>query len=384
MSLHASVISSSASSSTSLTSLFLPHFHPPHPSHHENSALKTCGTEKETCERELKKLLERREGLKGDKEKMEEKERLKEQAEVLGKCYKWIVFRRDQKQAVKLRDEKNAKEKELEAAGVTVRPYTERAEKFRGLMKSADVFVKDGQALWSKARAKIDACSGKVEPASDAVHEAAAGVDAIEQRRAVKEKERSRVQTELQKTLNLPPVNVDEMKEQIAELTHAVREAKKAQDDKGRVVGRLKQDFGEVNKEVYETEQRKKNEEKQENQRLSRLRNARHLASNARTACEVHEWVQKNGGLFSGRVYGPVILEMSVDDRAVAAMVESQCTRDAQLTFVVENDEDKRVLLNEWKEKRGRKIVIQSLRKCLFLGGREGQGVCVCVCVCMC
>lgn len=303
---------------------------------------------------------------------MEEKERLKEKAEVLGKCYKWIVFRRDQKQAVKLRDEKTAKEKELEAAGVSVRPYAERAEKFRGLMNSADVLVKDGQVLWNKARAKIDAYGGKVEPASDALQDAAGAVDAIEQRRAAKEKERGRVQAELQKTLNLPPVNVEEMKEKIAGLTQAGREAKKTQEEKGRVVGRLKQDLGEVKKEVYETEQRKRNEEKQENQRLNRLKNARHLG-NTRTACEVHEWIQRNAGLFSAKVYGPVILEMSVEDRAVAAMVEQQCTTWAQMTFVVENDEDKKVLLDEWKTKRKCKIVVQTLRKCFFrVGEREG------------
>lgn len=303
---------------------------------------------------------------------MEEKERLKAKAGTLKKCYSWMVFRRDQRQAAKLRDDKLAKEQELEAAGVTVQPYTTRAEKFRGLVESAAVLVKDGQALWKKGRAKIDACSGKVEPASDALQDAGAGVEELEQRRALKEKERIKVQAELQKTLDMPPANVEEMKDSIAKLTQLGRDAKRTQEDKGRVVGRLKQDMHDVNKEIYETEQRKKNEERQENQRLNRLRHSRHLGPNARTACEVHEWVQRNGGLFLGRVYGPLILEMSVEDRAVAAMVEQQCTPYTQLTFVVENDEDKKILVDEWKTKRKAKIVVQQLRKWSF--GGEGGG----------
>jgi len=341
----------------------------------QNSALKTCDTEKETCEKELKKLLERREGLRGDKDKMEEKERLKAKAETLKKCYSWMVFRRDQLQAKKLRDEKQAKEHELEAAGVTIQPYTTRAEGFRALVESAGILVKDGQALWKKGRAKIDACCGNVEPASDALQDAGAAVEELEQRRAFKEKERSKVQAELQEALALPSVNVEEMKDSIAKLTRLGRDAKRTQDDKGRVVGRLKQDMNDVNKEIYDLEQRKKNEERQENQRLNRLKHSRHLGPNARTACEVREWVHWNGGRFSGRVYGPLILEMSVEDRAVAAMVEQQCTPSTQLTFVVENDEDKKTLVDEWKTNRKAKIVVQQLRKWFWgEGGGSDKG----------
>jgi len=301
---------------------------------------------------------------------MEEKEPLKARAETLEKSHRWMAFRRDQKQALKLRGDKQAKEQELEAAGVTVRPYTERAEKFRGLIKSTAVVVRDGQALWDKGRAKLEACAAKVEPASDDVRNAVMAVEAIEQRRAQKEKERVKVQTELQRALNLPPVNVEELKGKISKVTQLGREAKRAQDDKARVVGRLKQDLHEASKEVYEAEQKKNNEEKQENQRFMRLRNARFFPG-ARAACELHEWVQRNGGLFTAMVYGPLILEMSVEDGGVAAMVEAQCVKHALLTFAVENDEDRRVLFEEVK-RRNAKITIQQLRK--YFWGKGGGG----------
>ena len=107
------------------------------------------------------------------------------------------------------------------------------------------------------------------------------------------------------------------------------------------------------------------------------LRNSR--LSGAQTACEAHEWVKRNGGLFTGRVYGPLILEMSVEDEAVAAMVEHHCPKYTQLAFVAENDHDKDILINKWKHKR---ITVQGLRKCLGVLVREGRerGGCIFSC----
>jgi len=337
-----------------------------------NSALKRCDAQKETCEKELKKLLERREGLRGDREKMKEKERLKAKAETLGKCYKWVVFNRDREHIIQLKADTRAKEQELAAAGLTVQPYTQRAEQFQELMRSSDEVVRGGQAAWSKARGRLDACSKRVEPANDEVRGKVAAVEVIENRRADKERERSKVQAELQRTLDLPPVNVEELKNEMAKVLQSAREAKRIQEAKQRVVGRLKQDMNEANREVYEKEQRMKREEKQEIKRLNCLRNSRLFG--ARTACEAHEWVQRNGGLFTGRVYGPLILEMSVEDERVAAMVEAQCGPSTQLTYVVENDHDKKVLMDEWKDRRNAKFTVQGLRKWLGVLVREGRG----------
>jgi hypothetical protein len=344
----------------------------------KNSALRTCDTQKETCEKELKKLLERREGLRGDKEKMEEKERLNAKAETLGKCLKWLLFRRDRENAIELKADKEAKEKELAAAGLTVQPYTVRKKQFDDLVESSGVGVRNGQTEWNRGRGKLDARSKRVELNGDEFRGLVAEVEEIEHKRAQKEKKRSEVQAELQKTLNLPPVNVEELKNEMARVLQLAREAKKIQDEKQRMVGRLKQDLSEANREIYETEQRMQREERQENQRLNRLRIARHLGPGARTACAVHEWLQKNGGLFTGRVYGPLILEMSVEDAAVAAMVEAQCGNYTQLTFVVENKLDKEILMNEWKIRRNAKIVVQELRKCFegWVGGERVEGGC--------
>jgi len=238
---------------------------------------------------------------------MEEKERLKAKAETLGKCYKWVVFNRDREHIIQLKADTRAKEQELAAAGLTVQPYTQRAGQIRELMRSSDEVVRGGQAAWSKARGRLDACSKWVEPANDEDRGKVAAVEEIENRRADKERERSKVQAELQRTLDLPPVNVEELKNEMAKVLQSAREAKRIQEEKQRVVGRLKQDMNEANREMYEREQRMRREEKQENQRLNCLRNSRLFG--ARTACEAHEWVQRNGGLFTGRVSGPLILE---------------------------------------------------------------------------
>jgi len=333
-------------------------------------ALKTCDVKREACEKELKRLVERREGLRGDKEKMEEKDRLKQRADALNKCYKWISFRKNQKMAIQLRAEKQEKEAELEAAGVSMTPFTSRSEGLRALGQNRDAAVAEGGALWKKSRAKVARAEGKVEAASDLVMTRSAEAEALEQKRGELERSRAKSQLDLSQALEAGAVDVSALKEEISSLVGRMRDAKRAQEESARVAHALRRDLVEVNREVYDSEQRLQAMTNKESQRFNRLRSSR--MPNARTACEVRAWLEHNRGKFTGRVFGPLILEVSVEDEGIAAIVEQQCLPHVQLTFVVENDHDQKLLLSEWKEGRRANIVVQQLRKFGWDTGQNG------------
>lgn len=76
-------------------------------------------------------------------------------------------------------------------------------------------------------------------------------------------------------------------------------------------------------RELQELQQGLKRLQDQDRRRFEAFKNAQFIRG-AREACEIRRWVEENRGDFSGRVYGPVALEISIKDRDMAAAVEQQ------------------------------------------------------------
>lgn len=97
---------------------------------------------------------------------------------------------------------------------------------------------------------------------------------------------------------------------------------RKVQDEKTRLVQSEEREVNDLNADVEDLKRGLAELQNEGNQRLEAFQ--RSGLPYARDAVEVYHWIQKNREKFEGRVFGPLALEVSVDDPVTAAMVEAQ------------------------------------------------------------
>ncbi len=331
--------------------------------------MKTCDRDKDQCQDELERLETQRASMQGAVQDMEDRQKTQVRADTLEKCLRWLIFRADQNQARDLKEEKQLVEAQHTAAQATLQPYTQRAERFRGLVKASQKALKDTEAPWTKARDKTAKCGSKIEDTNDELNAKVADLEAMDQIRRNKQRDRDRYQLKLDQLLNAPPVNVEELKQQVAEVNRKVRQAHTTHENKRQEVDGLKRELRDSRMELEQSEKQLADMKNQESQRYRRFRSAR--ISYGRDACEAYEWVQKNKANFQGRVFGPIALEISLEGvapgekhaKAMAAMVELHLPQHMMTSFVVENDHDKNMLIHEFIETRKKKITVQRLHE---------------------
>lgn len=120
-------------------------------------------------------------------------------------------------------------------------------------------------------------------------------------------------------------VQVDKCKEEMTQLKAQQREVKNAKDMITSHATQAKDRADELDQQMRLSRDKLTQLKDHKRQRLERFRNAQ--MRGARDACEIKEWLEHNRDRFTGRVYGPVALEIKVKDPKVAAAVETQISQ---------------------------------------------------------
>ena len=361
-----------------------------------------------TAKSELGKKEQQLANLARSKEQLENREKLLAKASVFDKVALSLKFTKNQRGATRARAEKDRLEAELKAVQATVEPFKQRVQTFKEAAANANTAQQRSAVALEKAGKAMETACKTVDDRLDGLHTAKVELKSLAQARARLEEKHRKTQGQLQAAITLrDKTDVAALKEQAAEKAAKLREAKRDHDVQAEVLRRAKQDEQEAVKDAKDAEGRLKGMQDLKQRRL------RHLASmqrgtkfgNGEHAVRAYMWVEKNRHRFHGRVYGPVALEMSVESQEHAAMVEQQilghillcayqqrawnlvwvggcsCIRSvgrtslvsprathtqpphAHTAFVVENEHDKQVLMDECKDKQKLLISVSQLCK---------------------
>lgn len=317
-------------------------------------ALQSSGTDVESIEDELAKLMKENERLEREKELMEERASCLEKIDILKKKRAWLIFdqkREEAKNAKEKREEIKKLKKEAEKA---VRPLAERHAHVEGEHSRIQGRFKASEAKLKKDKLSYDECLTKSDKYTDEVEQVMNEYRTIDaqQRKAERdvEKERLRLEQILEEEKDYPP---------IAEIEKTIKETQKEMMTiKSRMNGEKSKMAGMVER-IEESE----NEKKAASDRLERLQDDKKLRlenfcrQNDQVG-QAYKFVDENRKMFRRKVWGPVAAEVQPENQLTASYLENHVSQATWKSFVVECKEDYDLLYREVREKRGISINI--------------------------
>eukprot|EP00873_Tetraselmis_striata_P002062 jgi/Tetstr1/422326/TSEL_013169.t1 len=322
----------------------------------ERKELKGSQDTMDSYARQLEKHRQANEGIERDVERFEKREQLLEQIDLRAKKKPWMEFR----------EAKNVLGPLKEALKERQQQHKEVQERVAAVQKP----LRDAQAAAAKAKQKRDVhrrelgtAEGKKKVMDDKIDAVGTDIDSVrEQIKGLAEESKDRVRKidaaerkvrECQAKFDaLPSQQQDDSLEKA--LRQEIKELDTKQRDLDMEIDDLK---GKTALPKGQLQQLKKN--------LSQVEDAKHqrvklLEGQFPGIVKVWQWVQSNPNRFRGKVWGPLLSEVTVEDPLLANFLEMQVSSSLWSNFVTQFSEDQDLLVQQVKTLIGNNNLIIS------------------------
>ncbi len=289
-------------------------------------SMRSADKDRGTAEAEREKKEALLAALARSKEQVENRDRLLAKAATYDKVALSLEFKKTQFAGARAKAETKALEEELQAARAKVQPFTERVAVFKEGAAAANKAQNRAHAAYERAKAAAMEEGDGVEAKHDALQQVKGTLKTLAAQRERQERQRREVQTQLDAAIKLrDEADVDELKKQLGEVNKVARKARQEYEVQSAERGAKLREQEDARRDEAEAKA------KVEGLQGLATRRVRHLQNqgggkfqHARDAVRAYQWVQQNLRRFSGRVFGPIALDVSVDSDEHAAMVEAQ------------------------------------------------------------
>lgn len=306
---------------------------------------KTLQQTVEQDEENLKVQEERNEGLRGDVERLQERQEIQEKIVLLEKSFPFVEYReaRNEFQASKTQHkEAQTRLKDLEAeVGPTFEAVNEKqdyAEAIQNVVnaRAREIKIADRTAL--TVLTKIEETDQKVKAGEQQIKaEIESDKSRVQQIQSIRRKIRD---LEAQQ-MNAPPVfEPQEWNAKIRAEEHKLRELDTEYRQLQEQIQAMRNEGHEVRRLTTETERELQQLDTQDGKNFNKLR---HVAPESARAWD---WISKNKGRFEKEVFGPPLISCSVKDARVADLLESLLQKSDFMTFTTQTGEDFKTLSN--------------------------------------
>ena len=269
------------------------------------------------------------------------------QAALLDGKLKWMRFEETRTEAQKLKTAEDEKKKEWKAAKDSIAPKEKELERAAKEEKASKAALCDSREAAQHAERRLKAAQRKVSDLTHTMETNADNVRALDGRRGALEQEHAKHQEKLRELDSEVAKHGDEaaLKDAVLKASPAVREAAKA-------LSQARNDIAEVSDEskpLCATIQRLK-------RRMQDLHSAeadkerRLEVALAKMGCGAATQLMRalkrpeNRARFKKPVFGPILNEVRVPDRAHAAFVEAQIPRSIKGGFLCQTEKDRSTL----------------------------------------
>ncbi|THZ29318.1 structural maintenance of chromosomes 5 smc5 [Aureobasidium pullulans] len=275
-----------------------------------------------TMTENLKNLEGRQNMQRGDVERLRERAEQQEKLKLLETYKPFPQYNLAKEQYIESKDRWKDAKNELAALEQQCEPALAAASAKDEYVKAIDAVVKRRQRLVTRAQEDIKAKVKKQKNVAEAIKGCEAEVEAEKKTVKTSKQERARLDgliKNLQRQLENEPFNVDvaAINEQIRDITRQQREKldsaeeeNQKQDDQATKANSLKQ-------RITAAENNLRQLRSKAGQQVNKLTNA------SPDTAKAWDWIQSHRDVFTGKVFGPAILECSVKDQKHADLVES-------------------------------------------------------------
>ncbi|TVY83050.1 Structural maintenance of chromosomes protein [Lachnellula suecica] len=285
----------------------------------------------------------RQNDLRGEVQKLEERQAIEETISVLTKTIPFVEYRAARNQHIEFRDKKKKAQKCLRDLEAELAPTLESIKKKERYVEQITAAVRDRKSAVDRVERDAGAIIRTIEGIDDNIKEHKSKIES-EEKEQIKQKndyrERQRNITNLKARLNDEKVvfNGPEWNERIRAKVTEVKNAGSGMNDLKSQKDELLQNGRAAKATLEEAKQELAAFDTQEGQQSALLR------SFSKETAEAWEWVQANAGQFEKEVYGPPLISCSVKDPRYTDAIESLFREPDYLTITAQTPADHKKL----------------------------------------
>jgi chromosome segregation ATPase len=310
--------------------------------------LKNSGSEVETIESKLKRLVADNERLEREKERMEEREEAERQLKLLNFKYLWLQFDACREAAKELKGAKDAAKEALRVQNETLQPLEEAHSLLVTQKHRYDARAKTLETNLKKAVKEQEKQYEKAEKHQDELDTTLSSLVSIEtaSRKAAQDIERA--------------------KEQLAKMEAAMEDlpsmelCDEAQKEASAEYNRLRGPFENAKRELVRAHGAIKDKNEEKNQMVHKLarmndektQRKQKVFAAFRELQEISDWIDHNKAQFRRPVWGPIACEVTTKSNNAAASLEHHVPNATLKSFVVECKEDYDLLYSKIRREK--------------------------------
>lgn len=269
-------------------------------------------------------------------DRMEERKKAEEQADLLRKKIMWLEVDSTREKCLELRKVKEAAKQKVEELDDAMEPleraHNDARERLERAKKEAGQFDKQ----MKKHEDEMKKQKGKFEIHDDDIETTLVNLSSIDSRRANMQ---SHVQNLREKVDEVQGM-LDQV-EPVQEIEARYAEARKEQDNVRSLYNQKKSALQDLKRKIVSVDE----ELSTERRKLDRLQNEKeqrrkHVLGKFQNVKQSYDWIQNNRNLFRKEVIGPIACEISPKSSKFAAFLEQHVPNATLKSFVVQNKSD--------------------------------------------
>lgn len=315
--------------------------------------ISTMSKEEGSRTRNMQQLEREVERLQGEKERMDQRVQLMEEAENYEKALLWANFEALRLEGRKVQEEYKKIEGELQEKEVTLEPLAREAEQLDTQVAKARTQSKSLAQRGKKLKKEYDEASKEVKDCDAQFAIKKQELLSMNEFRLKKQRRVDEHKAKVSQFLKEKgSIDVDSLDEQIHETKGRLEKADRARLDASERLHQLDSVVQDLNAEEGRKKARLRNLENRVFKVVNRM--SKSGGRPGAMAAKAFELVQdmRSQRMFRGNVYGPVLAEISVENAFHARCVEHFIPLPRKCTFVAEHQEDYQLLVNRLKDRR--------------------------------
>jgi chromosome segregation ATPase len=287
--------------------------------------------------------------LEREKDRMQEREKALEQADLLQKKQVWLQFEALRDQALALKGQKSKIKEELKTAQASIQPLEEQAENLAAQKKELEDKFKKLDQTTQRCQQDMAKQKTKFEEHDDKTETIIAEIRELDSKRDNLEENLQRAHDKIDKLKDMEKEFTATPEQVDTELADATEKRRAVHSD----YGKAKRDVRDCSDKMQDLESRAGSfQRKLADMNDESARRRERIFRQDPNLGKIHEWVEGNRSVFRHRVWGPIAVEVSTKSQNASAFLEQHVPNWCLKAFVVESKEDYDILWNEIRTKR--------------------------------
>jgi len=292
------------------------------------------------------------------KAREEERAQAEAQVDLLQKKRLWLQFEMLRDEGMVLKEEKLRLKKELDQATAEIQPLEDKHNQMESLKKELGAQQKTTHDQQARATKELQKQREKFEKHDEQIDGCIARLREIEDESHRKQKNYDDAMQRVETLLEQQKGHPDK-----AEVENELREAKESFKAAKKEYESAKRDIRQVQSRFRDLEEKSGNLQAKIAKMNDKVRQRReHVFRSSKNLGTIAKWVDDNREMFRRPVWGPIAVEVETRSKNTAAFLEYHVPNNILNSFVVETEEDRKLLFSEVREKLGIPVNVISVQ----------------------